>query len=570
MSDSEAPAPIALFTYRRPAHLAQTLRALAQNPEASRTELFVFSDHHKSASDAADVAAVRAALADLDGFAASHVVLREANYGLARNITEGISAVLSERPNVIVVEDDIVVTPYFLRFMNEALRFYRDTPRVGSISGYCYPVADDVPETYFIRGSDCWGWATWRDRWAVFNPDSRALLAELEACELVSAFDFDGAMSFSQMLKDQIAGKNDSWAVRWHASCYLRDLLILYPGRALACNIGFDGSGTHSAVADTTLDVKLSPTPVKVGGIAVEENARAREAIKRFFISQHAGQNAVRPVDRSAANQISPHLRRLATRVLPSPLVNLLRGLRRRWRAGRAPGGALDNSLGSTVSPVRDSLSNRRSWGLDDLDRQIEKYLDFDNGFFVELGANDGRFQSNTFYYEKFRNWRGVLVEPAENLFRQCRENRSPQNYIVCAACVSFDHPDKSAQLIYSNSMSVTLNVDTDVGDPLAHAELGRQFLRPNETLFSFEADARTLNSILSDAKAPTRVDFLSLDVEGAELDVLKGVDHNAYRFRYMLVECRNLPRLKEYLEFQNYRFIEKFNEHDYLFADER
>jgi hypothetical protein len=328
VSDVEAPAPIALFAYRRPAHLAQTLSALRQNPEASRTELFVFSDHFKSAADAAAVAAVRDVLRNPEGFATSHVVLRETNYGLARNITQGISAVLSERSNVIVVEDDIVVTPYFLRFMNDALQFYRETPRVGSISGYCYPVVENLPETYFIRGSDCWGWATWRDRWAFYNPDSRALLTELEAREFLSAFDFDGAMSFSQMLKDQIAGKNDSWAVRWHASCYLRDLLILYPGRALARNIGFDGSGTHSAAPDTTLDVKLSPTPVKVGGIGVEENVTAREAIKRFFHRQQVSTpGGPLSAAKRAGSKSKLVLRRWATRVLPASIVEQLRRL---------------------------------------------------------------------------------------------------------------------------------------------------------------------------------------------------------------------------------------------------
>jgi hypothetical protein len=114
------------------------------------------------------------------------------------------------------------------------------------------------------------------------------LVAELESRNLLQGFDFDGEASFSQMLKDHIAGKNDSWAVRWHASCYLRDLLILYSGRALAQNIGRDGSGTHSTITDESLDVMLSPSPIDIGNVPVEENAQAREAIKRFFYAQRA------------------------------------------------------------------------------------------------------------------------------------------------------------------------------------------------------------------------------------------------------------------------------------------
>jgi len=211
----------------------------------------------------------------------------------------------------------------------------------------------------------------------------------------------------------------------------------------------------------------------------------------------------------------------------------------------------------------------QRYWGLQELDRQIEKYLDFDDGYFVELGANDGCFQSNTLHYERFRGWHGVLIEPSPDRYQRCRDNRLPRDHIVNAACVSFGYTGQTVEMIYSNAMSVSLNVESDIGDPAAHAELGRQFLGPNETVFSFHAPASTLNSILLEARAPARVDFLSLDVEGAEIEVLKGVDHEAFRFRYMLIECRDIARLSDYLEPLGYRLIEKFNEHDYLFADQ-
>jgi hypothetical protein len=309
---SASVSPVALFAYRRPDHLRRTLEKLRGNAEASQTELFVFCDNARDTSAADGVAAVRQLVQEGDlGFAATHVVLRDSNHGLARNITEGVSQVLAIRETVIVVEDDIAVSPFFLRFMNEALGYYRDNPAVGSISGYCYPVTDPVPETYFIRGADCWGWATWRDRWSAYNPDGRALLKELKARNLCHAFDFDGAMGFVQMLEEQIAGLNDSWAVRWHASCFLRDLLMLYPGRALAHNIGQDGTGTHSRAQDDALNVALSSSPVAVGGIAVEESALARQAICKFF-------------------RKSP--RSLVVRYFPGGIVKILRGIRKRYR----------------------------------------------------------------------------------------------------------------------------------------------------------------------------------------------------------------------------------------------
>ena len=253
-------------------------------------------------------------------------------------------------------------------------------------------------------------------------------------------------------------------------------------------------------------------------------------------------------------------------------MVSALRALHRplagSQSAAIAPVSQAVSGAVASAAEVSPPAALRRYWGLRDLDEAIEKYLGFDSGYFVELGANDGKLASNTYYYENFRNWRGVLIEPAPNLFLQCRENRSAENHVVCAACVSFDYRDEFVRIVYSNSMSVSLNVESDIGDPRGHAELGRQFLRSDETVFEFGAVARTLNSILLEANAPRNIDFLSLDVEGAEIEVLKGVDHKTYRFRYMLIECRDIVRLNLYLKAADYRLLEKFNEHDYLFTD--
>lgn len=206
--------------------------------------------------------------------------------------------------------------------------------------------------------------------------------------------------------------------------------------------------------------------------------------------------------------------------------------------------------------------------GLNQLDRKLEKYVDYDNGYFVELGANDGVTQSNSLYFEKYRNWQGLLVEPTPQNFLKCRKNRSKRNFIYCAACVSFDYDREFVRIAYSNLMSTPVSLESDIPDPRAQAKLGGQFLSNDETVFEFGALARTLNSLLLDANAPKLIDFLSLDVEGAELVVLQGVDHQAFRFKYLLVECRNFPRLRAYLEEHSYRFIKKLSEQDYLFAD--
>jgi hypothetical protein len=282
--------PIALFAFKRPVHLARTIEALCRNPEARQTHLFVFADAARDETDREHVAAVRSLVTRIDGFADVTLIFRAENYGLARNITSGISQVLEHYPYVIVVEDDILVSSQFLAYMNAALTLYRDDPRVASISGYCYPVEGKLPETFFIRGADCWGWATWRDRWALFRPDGQKLLNEIEARGLVHTFDFDGMMNCTQMLRDQIAKRNDSWAIRWHASCFLGDRLTLYPGRSLAKNIGTDGTGTHFNVDDTNYDVDLSETAVAVEHIPTEESQAARAAFRRYFRNYHSSE----------------------------------------------------------------------------------------------------------------------------------------------------------------------------------------------------------------------------------------------------------------------------------------
>jgi FkbM family methyltransferase len=215
-------------------------------------------------------------------------------------------------------------------------------------------------------------------------------------------------------------------------------------------------------------------------------------------------------------------------------------------------------------------IKNRKIvyYSLNDLDKKIERYLDFDNGFFVELGANDGITQSNTLHFEKFRNWRGILIEPTPHNYLLCRENRSAENYIRCCACTSFDYKEKFVEIAYSNLMSSPLGLESDVADPTENAKIGKRFLKPTEDNFIFGALASPLNDILKSANAPILMDLLSLDVEGAEIEVLKGIDHKTYRFKYMCIECRNIDKLAGYLNQVGYSLVEPLSGQDYLFKN--
>ena len=281
MNRPAALAPVILFCYMRPDHLARTVESLLRNAEAADTSLTVYCDAARKPEHQPQVETVRRYVESITGFASVTRVYRSANMGLARSIIAGVSDALRVYDSVIVLEDDLVLSPHFLAYMNRALRCYQDDPRVASIHGYCYPVRQALPDTFFLKGADCWGWATWSRAWAYFEPDGRHLLEQMVQRKLTHDFDFDGNYPYTRMLRGQIAGRNDSWAIRWHASCFLRDMLTLYPGRSLVENIGNDNSGTHCAPTEVYSGA-LAPGPVEVEHIAVEPSAAGRAAFVNF------------------------------------------------------------------------------------------------------------------------------------------------------------------------------------------------------------------------------------------------------------------------------------------------
>jgi len=277
--------PIALFVYNRLWHTRQTIDALLKNKEASATHLFVFSDGPKTEADAAKVQEIRDYVTSLNGFAKIDLIASEQNKGLANSIIGGVTKVLETNDTVIVMEDDLVTSPFFLQYMNEALALYRDDEAVVSIHGYVYPVKQALPETFFLRGADCWGWATWKRGWKLFEPDGQKLLNELKQRHLVKDFDMDGHFPYTDMLKDQIAGRVNSWAIRWHASAFLQNKFTLYPGTSLVNNIGFDNSGTHSGNTDA-FSTKILDRPVELKRLDLREDTGARTAVKAYFKEQ--------------------------------------------------------------------------------------------------------------------------------------------------------------------------------------------------------------------------------------------------------------------------------------------
>jgi hypothetical protein len=283
--DASPLAPVVVFAYMRPDHLKRTVESLLRNPEAARTDVTVFCDAPKRPEHGAAVDKVRTYVNSVGGFASVTRIFRSANMGLARSIVEGVTETLRRHDRVIVLEDDLELSRHFLRYMNDGLECYRDDAQVASIHGYWYPTDAQLPETFFLKGADCWGWATWARAWSHYEADGRTLLAQIEARGLAREIDYGGNYPHMKILKGQIAGKNDSWAIRWHLSCYLRGMLTLYPSRSLVQNSGHDASGTHCSDNDTFAGV-LTQHPVHVERSDIVDCEPARRTLVEFFRSR--------------------------------------------------------------------------------------------------------------------------------------------------------------------------------------------------------------------------------------------------------------------------------------------
>jgi hypothetical protein len=297
-------APVALFVFNRPEHTRRTVESLLANDRSAQTPLVIFSDGARGEKDVPKVEAVRDYIRGVSGFMDVRVVERAENRGLADSVIGGVTEVIDRNDRVIVLEDDMETSPFFLDYMNRALDKYSIADKVYSIHGYSFPadMSKVHTDTFFLKEAGCWGWATWKRAWNDFCPDARQLIDWLRTKGMERSFDHDGNHSYMRMLERQARGRIDSWAIRWRASVFLREGLTLWPRVSLVRNFGMDGSGVHSA-STSYWDVKLADRPVVLADIPFSVDDSAYHAYGRY-LKQSEG-NLIRRVERFIRRRVN-------------------------------------------------------------------------------------------------------------------------------------------------------------------------------------------------------------------------------------------------------------------------
>jgi hypothetical protein len=275
-------APIVLFTYSRPVHAARLLDSLAANAEAGKSRLYIYCDGPKqdaSAETLQKIKETREIARNEKRFKEVFVIEQEKNKGLADSIIDGVTEVINQYERVIVLEDDLILSPYLLFYMNDSLKRYEHNNRVGQI-GACnfFACGKQFPSSFFIPIPDCLGWGTWKNRWACFNKNAQQLFREIEDKKLLHKFNAYGSYDMSKLLRKQITGDVSSWAILWTAVCIVNNWLTLYPNPALTNHIASVES-THA-----NIDI-MPPMPRLKPNFKTVEVLERPEVIKAMILA---------------------------------------------------------------------------------------------------------------------------------------------------------------------------------------------------------------------------------------------------------------------------------------------
>jgi len=282
-------APIALFVYNRPIHTQKVVEALQKNSDAIHSKLYIFSDAPKNEESYEKVKQVRDYIKIITGFKSITIKEQTQNLGLAKSIIGGVTEIVNNFGKIIVLEDDIETSPFFLKFMNSALNFYEKEERVWAITGRQWPIdTSKLPEAFFLYDWPCTGWGTWASRWKFFDKNPDKYISEISLKKDIYVFNRQGTSDVYSQLTMNKTGEIDTWAIFWASEIFLNKGLSLFPAKSLIRNIGFDGSGVHCGAATITDcgDLNINEMEIDFSKIPIEENKDATELVCDFYRKQ--------------------------------------------------------------------------------------------------------------------------------------------------------------------------------------------------------------------------------------------------------------------------------------------
>lgn len=295
-------APIAFFAYKRPEHTKKSLESLAKNHGAESSELFVFCDGIKKPEDSEAIQQVRDVVRSQQWCGQVHIIEREQNMGLAKSVIHGVTDLCAKYGRVIVLEDDLILSNFFLEYINKSLELYEKESKVIQISGHMFPVkliSDN--DAIFLPFTTSWGWATWERAWKYFDPEMFGYKLLSNNRQLKCKFNLNNSYPYFEMLESQINGNIDSWAIRWYLSTFIIEGLTLYPIRTLVENIGFDGSGTHCG-EDSSRNIEINQDKILFMPTEIKVDHKTMNLVFKYLRQQNQRLNLLQRIQKNYSN----------------------------------------------------------------------------------------------------------------------------------------------------------------------------------------------------------------------------------------------------------------------------
>ena len=299
-------APIAFFAYKRPEHTKKSLESLAKNHGAELSELFIFCDGIKKPEDSEAIQQVRDVVRSQQWCGQVHIIEQEQNMGLAKSVIHGVTDLCAKYGRVIVLEDDLILSPFFLEYINKSLELYEKDPEIIQISGHMFPVklASDN-DAIFLPFTTSWGWGTWQRAWKYFDPEISGYKLLSNNRQLKCKFNLNNSYPYFEMLESQINGNIDSWAIRWYLSTFIIEGLTLYPIRTLVENIGFDGSGTHCGES-LPLNIEINQDKILSMPTEIKVDHKTMNLVYKYLRQQNQQFNLLQRIQKKLFKYLNP------------------------------------------------------------------------------------------------------------------------------------------------------------------------------------------------------------------------------------------------------------------------